>query len=321
MAGSAALVSIVIPCWNAERFVLAAVMSALGQTYPNVEVVVVDDGSSDGSVDALAGVRERITLISTPNRGACAARNTGLENASGEYVKFLDADDFLLPEAIAEQVKSAAALGRREFTTGLAYNLWQHSGVIVPNFGQSPAGLRYSRLEDVALEVPLISCPLHRRDAIEGIGGFRELPTRQDFDFFIRLLLEGYRPHNDFVPVFVYRHYSTGARVSGRRSAEDFAVMAGMYREYLEQLKQPADEDERGLSRGLAKSAWITARNALRAGYADVAQSLFGLARAFDAESCMKGTRSYRLAAKLLGPYHAERIGQVARSFRSKEHG
>jgi glycosyltransferase involved in cell wall biosynthesis len=106
------LVSIVIPCFNAEAWVAAAVESALAQTCRDVEVIAVDDGSTDGSpavLGRLAGPRVRV--IEQPNRGAAAARNAGLGAAGGEFIQFLDADDLLAPSKIAGQVALLRAAG------------------------------------------------------------------------------------------------------------------------------------------------------------------------------------------------------------------
>src|SRR5215469_1771144 len=93
-------VSIVIPCYNAARWVGAAVESALRQSYANVEVIVVDDGSTDGSAAIITNKYPSVSLICTPNRGPGAARNQGLRAAHGEWIQFLDADDVLHPEKL-----------------------------------------------------------------------------------------------------------------------------------------------------------------------------------------------------------------------------
>jgi glycosyltransferase involved in cell wall biosynthesis len=94
------LVSIVIPCYNAQRWVGAAIESALRQTYRRIEVIVVDDGSSDRSLDIIKQFAPGITWVSTANRGPSAARNAGLRIAKGEWIQFLDADDLLHPEKV-----------------------------------------------------------------------------------------------------------------------------------------------------------------------------------------------------------------------------
>ena len=99
------LVSIIIPTYNMRQWIGEAIDSALAQTYPNCKIIVVDDGSTDGTGEYLRErYGERIRYIYQPNRGRGAARNHGLRMADGEYTQFLDADDLILPEKIASQV-------------------------------------------------------------------------------------------------------------------------------------------------------------------------------------------------------------------------
>lgn len=104
------LVSVVIPTFNRRDFVVSAVNSVLAQTYQPIEIVVVDDGSSDGTVDALhEAFGNRVRVVALPqNLGRSTARNKGWELAQGELVAFLDADDIWLPEKIAKQVPAFA---------------------------------------------------------------------------------------------------------------------------------------------------------------------------------------------------------------------
>ena len=97
-------VSVIIPCYNVEEYIEECINSVLLQTYEYIEIICVDDGSSDGTVPKIRKLQSSsnadIRLIETQNRGASAARNTGLQYATGEYIQFLDADDILLPEKI-----------------------------------------------------------------------------------------------------------------------------------------------------------------------------------------------------------------------------
>jgi glycosyltransferase involved in cell wall biosynthesis len=97
-------VSVIVTAYNQERFVRAAVESALAQTYPPIEVIVVNDGSTDGTVQALDGVRDCIRLINEENAGVAEARNAGIRAACGDLVAGLDGDDVWLPTKLARQV-------------------------------------------------------------------------------------------------------------------------------------------------------------------------------------------------------------------------
>lgn len=122
-------VSVVIPVHNGARFLAEAIRSALDQTYPPHEVIVVDDGSDDAS--AAIAASHKATVIRQPNRGVSAARNAGLAKASGEYVALLDADDIWLPTKLEQQllaISTRAATGL--CTTRFSYFL--HPGVAPP---------------------------------------------------------------------------------------------------------------------------------------------------------------------------------------------
>jgi glycosyltransferase involved in cell wall biosynthesis len=102
-----ALVSVVIPAYNAESFIDDALRSLLGQTYPNLEIIVVDDASTDGTAARVAAYAPRVRCIrDTHSYGSAGApRNTGIRHSIGEYIAFLDADDVLLPDRIQRQVE------------------------------------------------------------------------------------------------------------------------------------------------------------------------------------------------------------------------
>ena len=99
-------ISIVITCYNYARYVGEAIDSALAQTYPHKEVIVVDDGSTDGSADVIARYGDRVRFMPQHNRGQVAATNNGYAAAGGDIVLFLDADDRLLPNALQEVARA-----------------------------------------------------------------------------------------------------------------------------------------------------------------------------------------------------------------------
>lgn len=115
------LVSIIIPCYNAARWVTEAVDSCLAQTYQSIEVIVIDDGSTDDSLVALRAFGKKIRVETGPNRGGNQARNRGFALSQGEYIQFLDADDYLLPEKIAHQVGFLEQTG-----ADAVYGDWRH---------------------------------------------------------------------------------------------------------------------------------------------------------------------------------------------------
>lgn len=116
---TAPLVSVIIPCYNAGRWIVDTLESALAQTHAPLEIVVVDDGSTDESLTLARRFLPRgIQVVSQPNRGASAARNHGLLFARGDYLQFLDADDLLAPSKIAAQVAALQRAGNASLASG-----------------------------------------------------------------------------------------------------------------------------------------------------------------------------------------------------------
>lgn len=97
-------VSMIVPVYQVEKYIAQCIESVLNQTFQNFELILVDDGSKDQSgiiCDSYAAKDDRIIVLHTKNRGAAAARNTGLDHASGRYITFLDGDDYLAENMIA----------------------------------------------------------------------------------------------------------------------------------------------------------------------------------------------------------------------------
>ncbi len=188
------LVSIIIPCHNAEAWLATTLESVLAQTWTNREIIVVNDGSRDGSLAVAQRFTDRgVTVVDQPNRGASAARNHGLRLAKGEFIKFLDADDLLAPESLAAQV---AALSDRN--DRLAFGPWARfhddpaSAVFTPHPGwhDSP-GIDWIketwRDTEPMYQGGMFLIP---RPLLEKCGGWNEqLSLIDDFEFFTRLVL------------------------------------------------------------------------------------------------------------------------------------
>jgi len=125
------LISVVIPCYNSADTIAATIESVLSQEV-ETEIIVVNDGSTDGSADVLERLRPAIQVITTPNRGASAARNAGTELATGEFIQYIDSDDLLAPQTLAARVDSI-----ERTKTDLAHTGWQKftidaSGTAIP---------------------------------------------------------------------------------------------------------------------------------------------------------------------------------------------
>ena len=105
IANQAPIVSVIIPAYNAERFIPQAIQSVLEQTYQSYEIIVVDDGSTDKTKDILKEFEDKVCCIYQENQGPSAARNAGIKISQGRYICFLDADDIWTPDKLEVQVE------------------------------------------------------------------------------------------------------------------------------------------------------------------------------------------------------------------------
>jgi len=159
--GDAPLVSVLIPAHNAHRFLECALGSVQNQTYTNVEILVVDDGSDDGTADlvrTLAADDPRIQLFRQSNQGVAAARNRALAEAQGPYVAPLDADDIWFPRKLEWQVARMQETGP---ATGLVYAWWAglgEDGTIVGAAGLPSKGTCTTR-SPIAISSATRACP------------------------------------------------------------------------------------------------------------------------------------------------------------------
>ena len=185
------LVSIIIPCYNAAPWVAEAIETCLNQTYQPIEIIVVDDGSTDNSLSIIHSFGDRIKWVSGPNHGGCHARNRGFGLSRGKYVMFLDADDKIAPENVALLVQ--ALDGKLDHMAACEWRYLSKQG----NRWKEFKPLRLPRhLDDIQRELYGAHTPLgawlQPRDIVTRIGGWDEaLTAYQDVDFRLRCLLSG----------------------------------------------------------------------------------------------------------------------------------
>lgn len=183
--------SVVMPCFNAARYVEQAAQSALQQLAGTAELVVVDDGSTDGSLDILRALAarypERMTLLQTQRVGPYPARNLALNHVRGDWIAFLDADDWWAPNFGSAMLAAAQAAD-----SDVAYCGWQNVGIAGPR-GEPFVPPDY--LAEGAVESFLHHCPwpIHaavlRHTVVQRLGGFSErMFSSMDYDFWIRML-------------------------------------------------------------------------------------------------------------------------------------
>jgi glycosyltransferase involved in cell wall biosynthesis len=180
------LASVVIICFNHGRFLAEAIESALAQTLRDVEVVVVDDGSTDDT-PAVAGRFASVRYVRQENQGMAAARNAGIAASRGRYVAFLDADDRLLPEALSSGTECFRQHPESAFVSG-HYLKIDAEGRPIPTEPRPCVRSDHYRVLLRENYIGMHATVLFRRDALERVGGFdRRLRACDDYDIYLRI--------------------------------------------------------------------------------------------------------------------------------------
>ena len=203
------LVSIVIPNFDLGSFVGEAIASALAQTHPAIEVIVVDDGSRDDSlarIRATPGFRAgRVELVAQANGGVSRARNAGAARARGRFLVFLDADDLLEPVYVE---RCLAALRAAPPSTGYAYTQMRYFGAAEGIYRSKPFG-RWKLIRGNFIN----ASALVRREAFEAAGGFDPgLTGHEDHALWVALLEHGWTGVFVAEPLLRYRRHEGASR-------------------------------------------------------------------------------------------------------------
>lgn len=242
-------VSAVIPTFNRRAQVLKAIESVIAQTVPVEEIIVVDDGSTDGTAEAIGGCYgSRVTVFSQANAGAAAARNRGIREARGEWIGFLDSDDIWLPTKIERQLEALSTL---EGNFGLCFTDAEFDGdpeLKASVFKRAGFGsaLRFGVLDEptrymlAELRPVCTPCILVSRSLLSDMGGFDDsLAIGEDWDLIFRL---SFRARFCYVAETLVRIDRSPSRAIGLEklfSTRDDRIYDSFERLYGEWLKMP----------------------------------------------------------------------------------
>src|ERR1700722_5458044 len=261
------LVTVIIPCYNGGPYLQEAIKTALAQTHPEVEIIVVDDGSTDGSsrIAQMFPVR----YLRQENRGLTKSRNLGISASLGEYIVFLDADDRLVPDAIETGLRVMSEHPECAMTVG-DHLFVSRDGSYLSN--SSKACVQSSHYEELLKSnfIEMISSVLFRRSVLVEIGGFdTNLRVAEDYELYLRIarvypicchptLMAEYRLHQSntshnselmlLVTLEVLRTQAQYVRTDGRRL---FAFLAGLRNwrtRYVRQLSLELARSSRALN-------------------------------------------------------------------------
>lgn len=301
-----ALISVLIPCYNAEQYIATAIQSALAQDYPNVEVLVVDDGSTDGSRDIIRSFETspNFRWETGPNRGGNAARNTLLNMATGEFVQYLDADDQLHPRKLTRCLAAMTDDVDMVFCDFVAAaGSAQHVVRIAPPTDDV--------VNDFISRGVQTSIPLHRASVLKASGGFDEsLRCCQEFEFHLRLARDHWRK-----VAHVPEPLCTIHKVSGSVSSNE----ARVYRQMTKVLETAAYE-LRETARltsvradSIARQLHICCRHLARHHLDAEAMEAYRLAKTISPATLPPAKWPVRLLSQCVGPVKAERFTESLR--------
>lgn len=299
-----ARVSIIIPCYNASKYVEQCIYSILQQDYPNIEIIVIDDGSTDDSLQKLEQFSDQIIYIKQKNSGACVARNKGLEISSGEYVKFLDADDYLADNIISLQVNQLNELDQHSIIYGDYTLVYIDSNVLHRNkIINNVCGAAELFENDL-----LTSTPLHRKKLLQKIGGFDErFKHGQEWNLHVRLAASGvkfiYRADN----VYFYRIHNSVDRISvGKKFDAEYEVKKIMMTwEYIQNLQV----DKIEIRKAIAKKIWLIGRIDFQSNSnKKISLKYFELAHEIYPGVLGLFSKKYRVLCLLIGKFNTEKL-------------
>jgi glycosyltransferase involved in cell wall biosynthesis len=239
MRKNSPLISVILPVYNAGRYVGQAIESILGQTLGDFELIVIDDGSTDSSSDVIkryAAEDHRVVLVSRENRGLVATLNEGIDLARGQWIARMDADDIALPSRFERQMAHLLQTGA-DLCGGAArcFGDWK----AVWRYPMSHEGCEVQLLFDVPFAHPTV---IGRKELFATLKYDPEFKTAQDYDLWQRAWAAGYRMIN--VPDVVLRYRVHGGQVSQQRDTRhDERVSTIRMRHWREVLRDVSDAE------------------------------------------------------------------------------
>ena len=313
-------ISVIITNYNYGAFLERAIESVLSQENVAVELIIVDDGSTDNSHDIFQKYAHKAHIITQSNQGACAARNAGLDVAKGTYIKFLDADDWLVENTLHQEYKLALQLS--DSTNSIIYGkaIWIDEEEVEKHINTSTTfenGLVEISLERIAEGAPITSAPLHKKDLLNTVGGFDPRVKRaQEYDLHFRLALSGVRFFEHPNPVYFYRQHGDPNRISAWSDATTGQSMLQTTQRHLDSVNAAYEGDiPLVLKDALAKKIWHQGREAMQRGAKDTARQFINLSKELSPNKNFSNSKLYIAVTSVFGLEIAEKLSKVRRSW------
>ncbi len=300
-------VSVIIPCFNAEKWLAEAIDSCLQQTYPNIEIIVMDDGSTDNSLEIIKSYGNLIYWESFPHKGGNYARNSAFALSKGKYIQYLDADDYILPEKIERQVKFLEETG-----ADVVYGDWRFRRHL-PNGKSFLDEIKIAGAQPDILESLLanwwtaLASLLYKRTIVESSPKWDEnLSAAQDRDFFISVVMNGAKVVYQPGCYSIYRRYGnvTVSTACKPRWIKSHCIVLDRVEKKLLYLNQfsPA------YRRALAMSYFYLARYSLSTQYSQYVKLMEKALILFPEFKAKSKNSGYKITQEILGFRKTERI-------------
>ena len=312
------LVSVIIPVFNRARMLEEAVDSVLAQTYKLIEVIIVDDGSNDDTVQrsqSLAKKYSNVEFIRMANQGPALARQAGLDRARGEYIQYLDSDDLLLPDKFQQQVTMLSANPSADVVYCKQTLLDTHNGA------RTQAWMRTGETHETMFPGMLggrlwgTPVPLYRRTVLDKAGPWAQLSNLEDWEYDCRVAIYArqlaYVNHN-LVTIRRHNHGHYGnIEASADNKIKDKAIALRLIANHA----KTANIDHAHLEyRKFIRLCFFTSRQAAGAGYLKQSQDLLAIAKTCSANN-FKENIEYRLYQFLSRVFGWQTIAKLSAQF------
>lgn len=295
-------VTIVIPVYNGEKYIENCIDSIINQDYSDIQIVIVDDGSTDRTAEIIKKY-ERVEYYKQAQLGATVARNLGLKMAKGQFIKFLDADDFLAKDSISQQVAHSLLLEADFIVYGHVE--------LIDDYKRTLGKTRIdnssfnSQIVSLILNNVITALPLHKVEILKEIGGFDErLKSRQEWNLHIRIAMSGYKFVYRDTLVYYQRNHADPNRISNRRWVVE---------KELENIDCAFDSIKKSTDQSIADAwacyVWGIGRQFALRNDPQGAKVFFGKAKTISPKGYKRYLRlRYKFLSAVIGPFFAERF-------------
>lgn len=304
-------VSVVIPCFNSERWVTEAIDSALGQRVSDLEVVVVNDGSTDKTQQIIEEYGDRVLLVNQANAGVSSARREGVRRATGDYIKFLDSDDVLPGGALAALLDVArefagdAVIGRSEVigVDGCIVDLDMY------NLPVRPLHMELVRYEFLLTQPTSSGLWLIPKKTIDNGHFFdRMINFGEEYKFCCELINMQIPVRFCDAVVYHARLHDSPARLSRSKNEASHLMQVGLISTAVDTIRERIDGYAQEAMIFIAHLCWSRGRDCVRIGCKEAANAYFTLAKKIQPDLRPVGSAAYRSVCQIAGPVAAEMV-------------